>query len=717
MSLTYDNYSEMSTDELFEKLLPTIKSIYKSYEYTGISFDEYSDIVIKVLAKSRPSSDFLSYVKNDIKKEVDLEVGKLLTDGDRSIDVISQYIEKQLPGVSNYGDSVRAFRKLDAFFKKYDFVLDVNSLSKLIEGNDKFLAMINYAFDEKRADIVKGNSNEVFDNNFLIFSILTYCDLKDIKVEENVEVLNADDFYDTNSKDLDTLKLYLNDIGRIPLLTAEDEKELAYKISLGDMAARSKFIESNLRLVVKVAKKYRNYGLPFMDLIQEGNCGLMRAVERFDGTMGVKFSTYAMYYISVAMSRAIANDSRTIRIPANKFETLRKYKAAVDDLQKKYCKNFSVEEIAQLLGKSVPYVKEMEELCKEPVSLNAFVSYDGDSELESFIPNDDKSVDEQVVLNNLPSELSEFFNSCKLSERHKMVLLLRFGILDGHLWTLEEIGKKYGVSRESIRQSEIRALKLIRNSKDIEKFSVYLDNPDKALVKLKEFRDLEEKKKRKKKVYPKTGKKGKYLQSIYEYFDEFDKMTIDSVISTLNPDERSLLTLRYGDDLENPVSHGLSKRDASRFYGSLMPRMRKKLESMNFPSTLEKEEKDEDDVVDNVSYLNDEVTICNDFNRTDYIKLINIIKVPEYKLVINELGVKTTMIMSIYFGLVDGKQFSIEAISKFFNTTPNDVENIITSNLEGDKAGIDFLIERANSMICHNKTDVDPKIFVKSEVN
>lgn len=717
MSLTYDNYSEMSTDELFEKLLPTIKSIYKSYEYTGISFDEYSDIVIKVLAKSRPSSDFLSYVKNDIKKEVDLEVGKLLTDGDRSIDVISQYIEKQLPGVSNYEDSVRAFRKLDAFFKKYDFVLDVNSLSKLIEGNDKFLAMINYAFDEKRADIVKGNSNEVFDNNFLIFSILTYCDLKDIKVEENVEVLNADDFYDTNSKDLDTLKLYLNDIGRIPLLTAEDEKELAYKISLGDMAARSKFIESNLRLVVKVAKKYRNYGLPFMDLIQEGNCGLMRAVERFDGTMGVKFSTYAMYYISVAMSRAIANDSRTIRIPANKFETLRKYKAAVDDLQKKYCKNFSVEEIAQLLGKSVPYVKEMEELCKEPVSLNAFVSYDGDSELESFIPNDDKSVDEQVVLNNLPSELSEFFNSCKLSERHKMVLLLRFGILDGHLWTLEEIGKKYGVSRESIRQSEIRALKLIRNSKDIEKFSVYLDNPDKALVKLKEFRDLEEKKKRKKKVYPKTGKKGKYLQSIYEYFDEFDKMTIDSVISTLNPDERSLLTLRYGDDLENPVSHGLSKRDASRFYGSLMPQMRKKLESMNFPSTLEKEEKDEDDVVDNVSYLNDEVTICNDFNRTDYIKLINIIKVPEYKLVINELGVKTTMIMSIYFGLVDGKQFSIEAISKFFNTTPNDVENIITSNLEGDKAGIDFLIERANSMICHNKTDVDPKIFVKSEVN
>ena len=155
MILTYDNYSEMSTDELFEKLLPTIKSIYKSYEYTGISFDEYSDIVIKVLAKSRPSSDFLSYVKNDIKKEVDLEVGKLLTDGDRSIDVISQYIEKQLPGVSNYEDSVRAFRKLDAFFKKYDFVLDVNSLSKLIEGNDKFLAMINYAFDEKRADIVK----------------------------------------------------------------------------------------------------------------------------------------------------------------------------------------------------------------------------------------------------------------------------------------------------------------------------------------------------------------------------------------------------------------------------------------------------------------------------------------------------------------------------------------------------------------------------------
>ena len=203
MNLAYNNYSEMSMDDLFEKMLPTIENVYKSYEYTGISFDEYSDIVIRVLARNRDSSDFISSIKKNIKKEVDLEVKKLLFDKDKSFDIVSRYIGKQFPRVSNYEEAIKTFRKLDAFFKKYDFVLDVNSLTKLIESNDKFSAMINYVFDEKREDIVKGNSNDIFDSDFLVFSVLTYCSLKDIKVEENVEALNAKDFYDTNSKDIE----------------------------------------------------------------------------------------------------------------------------------------------------------------------------------------------------------------------------------------------------------------------------------------------------------------------------------------------------------------------------------------------------------------------------------------------------------------------------------------------------------------------------------
>lgn len=723
MNLTYNNYSEMSMDELFEKMLPTIESVYKSYEYTGISFDEYSDIVIRILARDIGSSDFISSVKKNIKKEVDLEVKKLLIDEDKSFDIVSRYIGKQLPSVSNYEEAIKAFRKLDAFFKKYDFVLDVNSLTKLIESNDKFSAMINYAFDEKREDIVKGNSNDVFDSNFLVFSVLTYCSLKDIKVEEKFEKLDAKDFYETNSKDIDTIRLYLNDIGRIPLLTADEEKELAYKISSGDMAARDRFIESNLRLVVSVAKMYRNYGLPFMDLIQEGNCGLIKAVEKFDGSRNVRFSTYAMYYISVSMSRAIANDSRTIRIPIHKFDMLKRYKADIDNLQREYCRSLTVDEIAHSLGKNVSYVKEMERLRQEPVSLNAMISYDGDSELESFISNDDRAVDEQIVLNNLPSEISKLLNNCNLSEKHKMVLLLRFGALDGKLWTLEEIGKKFGVTRESIRQTEKKALKLIRESKDVEKFSVYLDNPDEALAKLKKFREPEDNKKPKKKAHTRTGKRGKYLQTIYEYFDEFNKDAIDSVISTLNSDERSLIALRYGSDLENPVSKVFSEKDASRFYCTLIPKMRRQLESMPDSLSLESENFDigtnSESVVEclTVNTGTDDKKICNVFDRGDYIKLINIIMTPEYEWVINELGVRNTIIMSTYFGFVDGKHFSTEAISKYFNTTSTDIENVIVTNLESDKKSIDFLIDKANEMSCHNKkvSDAEPKVLTLGE--
>lgn len=723
MNLAYNNYSEMSMDDLFEKMLPTIENVYKSYQYTGISFDEYSDIVIRVLARSRDSSDFISSIKKNIKKEVDLEVKKLLFDKDKSFDIVSRYIGKQFPSVSNYEEAIKAFRKLDAFFKKYDFVLDVNSLTRLIESNDKFSAMINYVFDEKREDIVKGNSNDIFDSDFLAFSVLTYCSLKDIKVEEKFEKLDAKDFYETNSKDIDTIRLYLNDIGRIPLLTVEEEKELAYKISLGDMAARDRFIESNLRLVVNVAKKYRNYGLSFMDLIQEGNCGLIKAVEKFDGSRNVKFSTYAIYHIGVSMSRAIANDSRTIRIPVHKFDMLKKYKADIVNLQKEYGGSLTVDEIAQLLGKDVSYVKEMEALRQDPVSLNAFVSSDGDSELESFISSDGIAVDEQVMLNNLPFEVSKLLNNCNLSEKQKMVLLLRHGALDGRLWTLEEIGKKYGVTRESIRQTEKKALKLIRESNDADKFSVYLDNPDEALVKLKKFREPDENKKPKKKARSRTGKRGKCLQSIYEYFDEFNKDAIDSVIGTLNNNERSLITLRYGSDLENPVSNGFSVQEASRFYGTLIPKMRRKLERI--PGSLALKDDDFNVLSDTVAVAeystgnnnNNEKKICDAFDRDDYIKLINIITAPEYDWVINELGVRNTIIMSIYFGFVDGKYFSTEAISKYFNTTSTDVESVITTNLESDKKSVDFLIEKANEMSCHNKdvSDTVPKVLTIGE--
>lgn len=702
MSLT----SDMNVDTSFKKLLPTIKNIYKTYEYTGISFEEYSELVLKVLADLK-LTDSISDIRKGIRKEVEIEVRKLLLDKDRSIDVISRYIDQKIPSVSNYDEAVKAIKKLDTFFKKHDFVLELDSLTKLIEGHEKFLTMVNYVFLEKQEDIIKGNSNDVFDSDFLVFSVLTYCSLKGISVLEKNDDLNADDFYDTNSKDIDTIRLYFNEIARIPLLTADEEKELAYKVSMGDKAAHDKFVESNLRLVVNRAKKYRDCGLSFMDLIQEGNCGLMIAVDKFDASKNVRFSTYAIYRISIAMSRAIANNSRMIRLPVHKFNMLKKYNAAVGCLEKEYGRSLGTEEIASLMGKSLKYVREMEKLNKDSISLNCLVAGDDSSELEYFVSTGEDAVEDQVVSKDLSTEINTLLENCKLSEKHLMVLLLRYGILDGHAWTLSELGKKYGVSREWARQLEAKALKIVRSCKETDSFSVYLDNPDRALIQLKKFReDMGKKKSSDKDKDSGDGKKGKSLKTIYEYFGEYEREDIDSVLGMLDENDMSLIALRYGEDLENPVSYNFSEKQASRFYGVLVPKIRKHLEELNPSVEVENDSCDEG--------LSNDRDICDDFSRDDYIKLINIIRTPEYKWVLDGVGLKNTMIMSLYFGLVEGKQFSTKAISKFFHTTPDDIENDITSNLESNRREFDFILEEASKRVVDDQTDTGLKILVKA---
>lgn len=702
MSLT----SDVNVDTSFKKLLPTIKNIYKNYEYTGISFDEFSELVIKVLADDN-LSDSISEIRKSIKKSVEMKVRTLLFDKNKSTNVISRYIDEKIPDVSNYEEAVKAIKKLDTFFKKHDFVLELDALTKLIEDNDKFSTIVNYVFLEKQEDIINGNSDGVFDSDFLVFTVLTYCSLKGINVLENNEDLSANDFYDTNSKEIDTIRLYFNEIARIPLLTADEEKELAYKVSMGDKAAFDKFVESNLRLVVNRAKKYRDCGLSFMDLIQEGNCGLMIAVDKFDASKNVRFSTYAMYRISVAMTRAIANNSRMIRLPVHKFNMLKKYNVAVDYLEKEQGRSLDEEEIANLMGKSLTYVREMEGLKKDSISLNGLVAGDDSSELEYFVSSNEDAIENQIVSKDLPKEIKRLLENCQLSEKHLTVLLLRFGILDGHDWTLSELGRKYGVSREWARQLEAKALKIVRNCKETENFSVYLDNPDKALIQLEKFREEMSKKKTSNKSSG-DGKKGKKLKTIYEYFDEYEKEDIDSVLATLDEKDMSLITLRYGEDLENPVSCKFSEKEASKFYGVLVPKIRKGLEKLNPSIAVD----DSCCIVDND--LSNDGDICNDFSREDYIKLINIIRTPEYKWVIDGVGLKNTMIMSLYSGLVDGKQFSTKAISKFFHTTPDDIENDITSNLESNRMEFDFILEEASKRVGDDRNGTGLKILVKA---
>ena len=272
----------------------------------------------------------------------------------------------------------------------------------------------------------------------------------------------------------DPVKVYLKEIGRVPLLTPEEETALAMRIIEGDAAAKKRLSEANLRLVVSIAKRYVGRGMQFLDLIQEGNLGLIKAVEKFDYTKGFKFSTYATWWIRQAITRAIADQARTIRIPVHMVETINKVKKVSSQLLHKNGHEPTAEEIADELGMQVDKVREIMRVAQEPVSLETPIGEEEDSHLGDFIPDDDAPAPADAASHTLLKEqLEEVLQS--LTEREAKVLRLRFGLEDGRPRTLEEVGKEFDVTRERIRQIEAKALRKLRHPSRSKKLKDFLD--------------------------------------------------------------------------------------------------------------------------------------------------------------------------------------------------------------------------------------------------
>jgi RNA polymerase primary sigma factor len=272
----------------------------------------------------------------------------------------------------------------------------------------------------------------------------------------------------------DPMRLYLKEIGRVSLLTADEEVALAKRMEAGDHAARRRLTESNLRLVVSVARRYQNRGMSMLDLIQEGNLGLIRAVEKFDYRKGFKFSTYATWWIRQAITRAIADQARTIRIPVHMFETLTKFNRIQRQLVQDMGREPTPEEIAVEMALPVEKVRDLVRIAKDPVSLQAPVGEEDDSELGEFIA-DDRSIQPDVVVGETMRghELDDLLGT--LTERERQVLRLRFGIGCDTSLTLEEVGREFGLTRERIRQIEAKTLAKLRAFRDARHMLEYLD--------------------------------------------------------------------------------------------------------------------------------------------------------------------------------------------------------------------------------------------------
>ena len=357
---------------------------------------------------------------------------------------------RELLALAKKKKNMLEYQEISDFFS--DMQLDAEQFEKILD----FLEANNI-------DVLRITDDDVDDEMLL-----------DVDDEEEIEVEKIDLSVPDGVSIEDPVRMYLKEIGKVPLLSAEEEIELAKRMELGDQEAKKRLAEANLRLVVSIAKRYVGRGMLFLDLIQEGNLGLIKAVEKFDYRKGYKFSTYATWWIRQAITRAIADQARTIRIPVHMVETINKLIRVSRQLLQELGREPTPEEIAAEMNMPVERVREILKISQEPVSLETPIGEEEDSHLGDFIQDDNVPVPaDAAAFTLLKEQLEEVLGT--LTEREQKVLTLRFGLEDGRARTLEEVGKEFNVTRERIRQIEAKALQKLRHPSRSRKLKDYLE--------------------------------------------------------------------------------------------------------------------------------------------------------------------------------------------------------------------------------------------------
>lgn len=392
---------------------------------------------------------------NGIFEENSKAVKKVAADG-KTGETVENAQEKfqeklrELLSLAKKKKNMLEYQEISDFFS--DLQLDAEQFEKILD----FL-------ESNNIDVLRITDDDVDDDMLL-----------EVEEEEEIEVEKIDLSVPDGVSIEDPVRMYLKEIGKVPLLSAEEEIELAKRMELGDQEAKKRLAEANLRLVVSIAKRYVGRGMLFLDLIQEGNLGLIKAVEKFDYRKGYKFSTYATWWIRQAITRAIADQARTIRIPVHMVETINKLIRVSRQLLQELGREPTPEEIAEEMNMPVERVREILKISQEPVSLETPIGEEEDSHLGDFIQDDNVPVPaDAAAFTLLKEQLEEVLGT--LTEREQKVLTLRFGLEDGRARTLEEVGKEFNVTRERIRQIEAKALRKLRHPSRSRKLKDYLE--------------------------------------------------------------------------------------------------------------------------------------------------------------------------------------------------------------------------------------------------
>ena len=372
----------------------------------------------------------------------------------------------------------------------------------------------------------------------------------------------------------DSVGFYLWEIGKYPILSKEEEQSLFYRLKNGDNSAKEMIINSNLRLVANIAKMYINRGLSYLDLIQEGNIGLIIAIDKYDVNTSNRFSTCAYYWIMLYIQRAIANKGRNIRIPVYKNDAINKYRMVVLKLETLLGRTPTVSEIANDMGITI---KDVEKLCllqKDTANLNEVVSNDSNTELEKFVIGYDDSLDDIVIAKTLKEDIAKILKDSSLTDLEYSILINRFGLKNNRPATLAELSLKYDISVEWVRKSERNALNKIRLSKYITSLMEYYDIEEAKLGNLM-YKVID------------SDKDLDKVNSIYEYFDNYTKDEIDYAISNLSLRGRNVLVVIYGDDYMN-LQENIDIKYYKSFYYTIVPQMKKILKDLRGKSRTKK---------------------------------------------------------------------------------------------------------------------------------
>lgn len=580
MKIDMNNIAKLDINDIYNMFSSSFNKIYKKYSFINIDRNEFKSMVRETINETKNNYDgeieYEKYLIKALNRKILGLIRLDMKDQTKLFDIINNYINQEFSKDIDYNSAINSFDKLKNFLELCECSLTLDIIERLVKENSLINKLLITIYEVDREDIFNDSYEGTY-NDLVVYFIQMFCKVHNIKIKENeIKYSDMGAFASRSSTDI-----YLREIQNYKLLTREEELDMIKRYKSGEIEVRDEFLSRNLKLVVSIAKKYLGRGVALTDLIQEGNMGLMKALDEFDLSRECRFSTYATNWIKSYITRYIAGKSRNISLPNHFFYELGIFRKVYTNLEKQLDRKPTISELADKTGKNKDVVLRYFDYLNDTKSLSDKVGDEDDTEFSYFISSSDESLETIAIKKDLSSGLTELLNKCHLKPRELEVLMLRYGLNGDDPLTLEEIGRKYNLTRERVRQMESSALMRIRRSPYVKLFAEYTSNPAKSMENIKKMREayIDNPRSFKKDIISEEERKpAPRAKNIYTIFSNsgYTKEELDIAINELSEEEIELLKSRYGEDLtEMPTIRNKRNEYTKKFIQELFPKLRR----------------------------------------------------------------------------------------------------------------------------------------------